>query len=297
MFKKVTDTGVILIIIATLIFLRNIFFPRLVLSTYPMYPFRMNGNFTRISNSYFSSKGTKSYRRMLFFNLIRCMIPELLKEFIFKGKLVVWEFTFVFCCACVYTTLYHFLPLSVFARFRYFYGYLQLEYYCKHASDWIDNRNMLELDQSHNFCAFLLYLYLESNSMLTAAMFEGLVYGEMSVRDLPYTIYDGTFNYICAIPATYYLQTVLLGATISYSLPTCLTGLFWEKRHIDGWVQVDMKSASFDAHWVYYVLITMLFIGLSGYYDVYRRVHWLTEFVEKSEAQADKDAKSSPSKR
>ena len=58
-----------------------------------------------------------------------------------------------------------------------------------------------------------------------------------------------------------------------------------------------MKSASFDAHWVYYVLITMLFIGLSGYYDVYRRVHWLTEFVEKSEAQADKDAKSSPSKR
>ena len=46
--------------------------------------------------------------------------------------------------------------------------------------------------------------------MLTAAMFEGLAYGEMKVKDLPYTIYDGAFNYICAIPVTYYLQVLLL---------------------------------------------------------------------------------------
>ena len=72
-------------------------------------------------------------------------------------------------------------------------------------------------------------------------------------------------------------------------MPTCLSGLFWEKRHIDGWVPVDMQTGGFDAHWIYYVLITALFIGLSGYYDVYRRVHWLTEFVEKTENQAVKD--------
>ena len=249
----------------------------------------MNGNLVRCTNSYFASKGTKSFRRMLFFNLIRCMIPELLKEFIFRGKLVVWEFSFVFCCACMYTTLYHFLPISVFAHFRYFYSYLQLEYYCKHAGDWIDNRNQLEVLWSHNFCAFFVFLYLESNSMLTAAMFEGLAYGEISVWDLPYTVYDGAFTYICAIPATYMLQTLLLGATLTIHIPTSFSGLFWDKRHISGWVDVEMISASYDWHWLYWVLIHIIFISLSAYYDVYRRIAWLTDYVEKSERQALKD--------
>lgn len=289
LFERVTNTGVILTILAILIFLRNICFPTTVLATYPLYPFRMNGNLTRISNSYFASKGSKSFKRMLFFNLIRCMVPELLKEFIFKGKLVVWEFTFVFCCACVYTILYHFLPISVFARFRYVYGYLQLEYYCKHASDWIDNRNQLELLQSHNFCAFWLFVYLESNSMLTAAMFEGLVYGEMTVWDLPYTIYDGAFNYIVAIPLTYLLQVMLLGAAISLHVPSTIAGLWWQKSHLTGWVHVDLGTEEYDLHWVYHVIFTGVFIGLSGYYDVYRRIFWLSEYRAKQREQAAVD--------
>ena len=80
-------------------------------------------------------------------------------------------------------------------------------------------------------------------------------------------------------------------------MPTCISGLYWQKRHIEGWVQVDMQTASYDGHWIYYVLITGLFLGLSAYYDVYRRVHWLTEFVEKSETQAAKDAPTVADKR
>ena len=245
MFSEVNKTGVLLCIFTALIFCRNVFFSHVVLPAYPLYPFRMNGNLVRISNSYFASKGNKPYHRMLFFNLIRCMVPELVKEIIFKGKIVIWEFTFVFCCAVIYTTLYHFLPLSTFRRFRYVYGWLQLEYYCKHASDWVDNRNHLELFQSHNFCAFFFFLYLESNSMLTAAMFEGLAYGELKLRDLPYTIYDGTHTYICAIPVTYFLQYYLLSANLALHLPTSLSGFWWQKQHLSGWVPVNQTSTGY----------------------------------------------------
>lgn len=62
--------------------------------------------------------------------------------------------------------------------------------------------------------------------MLTAAMFEGFLYGEISIFDLPRMVYDGAFTYICAIPATYGLQVLVLGASIS--LHSCWNPLdFW----------------------------------------------------------------------
>ena len=49
------------------------------------------------------------------------------------------------------------------------------------ASLFIINRNQLEDMYSHNAWYFCIMLYLRSNSMLTAALFEGLAYGEMAL--------------------------------------------------------------------------------------------------------------------
>jgi hypothetical protein len=159
---------------------------------------------------------------MIFFNLVRCMIPEILKEIIFKGKIILWEFSFVLACTLAYTIFFHFLPLRVFRYYRYIWAWQLMEYYTKHASDLIGNRNDLDSIASHNFCAFFLFLYLESNSMLTAAMCEGLLYKELNLFNLPYTVYDGAFNYIVAIPVCYLLQVVLLGANLQVHLPSTL---------------------------------------------------------------------------
>ena len=98
----------------------------------------------RCMNAYYSANGKKSLRRMMFFNIVRCMVPEILKEFVFKGKIVIWEFSFVFCCAIAWTIFFHYLPMKVFKKCWPIYMYLQLEYYTKHATDWIENRNVLE---------------------------------------------------------------------------------------------------------------------------------------------------------
>jgi len=63
--------------------------------------------------------------------------------------------------------------------------------------------------------------------MLTAAIFEGLAYGELKLREIPYTIYDGTHTYVCAIPLTYFLQYYLLNANLALHLPASLSGLWW----------------------------------------------------------------------
>ena len=119
----IDKTSIYLTCIGIALFIRNVWFSDLTLSSYPLYPFRMNGNFTRCSNAYFAAKGKKSLKRMLFFNLMRCMIPEILKEIIFKGKIILWEFTFVLACTLVYTVLFHFLPLRVWRYYRYIWAW------------------------------------------------------------------------------------------------------------------------------------------------------------------------------
>ena len=44
------------------------------------------------------------------------------------------------------------------------------------------------------------FLYLEYNAMLTAAILEGLLYRDYSIFSLPSIIYNGTFNYLVAVP-------------------------------------------------------------------------------------------------
>ena len=142
---EVNRTGLFVGLVALVLFVRNAFFSHLVLSRYPLYPYRMTGNFVRCSNAYFAAKCKKPLHRMLFFNILRCMIPEILKELIFKGKLVIPEIKFVFSCCITYTLIFHFVPLRIWRRFRFFWCWIMLEYYTKHSADWIDNRNQLEL--------------------------------------------------------------------------------------------------------------------------------------------------------
>ena len=121
---EINRTGVIVGLMTIALILRNVFFMPEVLSFYPKYPFRMNGNFIRCTNAYFSAKGRKPFHRMLFFNIIRCMVPEIVKSIIFRNKVVIWEFNFVLACAVTYTVLFHFLPLSVFKKFKWVYLWL-----------------------------------------------------------------------------------------------------------------------------------------------------------------------------
>ena len=109
---EVNRTGVFVGVFALLLWFRNAFFSEMVLSRYPQYPYRMLGNFVRCSNAYFSAKCQKPLHRMLIFNLIRCMIPEIVKELLFKGKLILPELQFVFTCCVTYTIVFHYTPLS-----------------------------------------------------------------------------------------------------------------------------------------------------------------------------------------
>ena len=143
-FKEVNRTGLWITFIAIILYVRNAFFSSIPLSRYSLYPYRMNGNFVRCSNAYFAAKCQKPYHRMLFLNTLRCMIPEMLKEFIFKGKLVISEIKFVWMCCFIYTTVFHFLPLKYWRPMRWVWTWLMLEYYTKHSADFIDNRNHLD---------------------------------------------------------------------------------------------------------------------------------------------------------
>jgi hypothetical protein len=48
--------------------------------------------------------------------------------------------------------------------------------------------------------------------MLTAKMLEGLFYGEIGLLNLPYMIFDDTFNYIIAVPSLMLMQYFMLGS-------------------------------------------------------------------------------------
>ena len=234
-FKEVNSTGLYVALLAIICFSRNIFFPEVMLTRYSLYPFRMNGNFIRCSNSYFSSKGKKPFHRMLFFNLLRVTMHEIIKEMMFKGRIIVWEVGFVSLCCVVYTIFFHFMPLRVWRYFRFVWAWLLMEYYTKHSADLINNRNELERLGAHNFCAFLLFMYIETNSNMTPAMLEGFMYGNLGLLDLPYLIYDSAFNYFIAVPLHYILQIYLMGASLKFHIPTSLSSAWYHSTHIEGY--------------------------------------------------------------
>ena len=73
---------------------------------------------------------------------------------------------------------------------------------------------------------FFAFLYCETNSMLTAKILEGLLYREVSVLELPYMIYDDTWNYIVAVPALLLMQYFMLGSTFKLFMPLSFMGLW-----------------------------------------------------------------------
>ena len=50
--------------------------------------------------------------------------------------------------------------------------------------------------------------------MLTAALFEGLIYGELALYETPRAVYNGAFIYFVAVPAIYLMQVFVLGANL-----------------------------------------------------------------------------------
>ena len=64
-------------------FLRNILYHEQVISVYPTYPFSLITNFMRCSYGYLEAKGEKPLYRILFFNMIRCLLPEILLHLTF----------------------------------------------------------------------------------------------------------------------------------------------------------------------------------------------------------------------
>ena len=104
-----------------------------------------------------------------------------------------------------------------------------MEYYTKHPSDLIDNRNVLEELYGQNIICFFAALYLETNSMLTARILEGLIYREddmVSMFNLPFLVYDDTFNYIVAVPTLIAMQVFMLGNPLKIFLPLSMFGLW-----------------------------------------------------------------------
>ena len=59
---------------------------------------------------------------------------------------------------------------------------------------------------------------------MTPVIYEGLVYGTISIWKVPKTFYDGAFVYIMATPLVYYLQWRCLGANIKFNSPILLGG-------------------------------------------------------------------------
>ena len=127
-FKEINSTGILVGVIALLCFVRNVFFPDTIIPRYPLYPYRMNGNFIRCSMSYFGDRGKSKFFRSLFFNLVRVTLHEMVRELVMIGKLDVSEIIFVTQCAVVYTIIFYFMPFWVLRYLRFVWAWLMMEF-------------------------------------------------------------------------------------------------------------------------------------------------------------------------
>ena len=130
--------------IGILIVLRNTFFAATVIPMYSKYPIKLVPNFIRCSNNYFSGKGQKPFIQSLIFNWVRCVPAEIIKHLLYKNRVMVGDVLFVLACTTLYTVILHLLPFRVFAKFRYVWVWMLMEYYTKHASDLIYALNNLQ---------------------------------------------------------------------------------------------------------------------------------------------------------
>ena len=47
-----------------------------------------------------------------------------------------------------------------------------------------------------------------------------------------------------------------------------------------GWVQVDRLSTEYDAHWLFCMCTISIFVFVSAYLDVYRRIKYMEDLPE-----------------
>ena len=112
------------------------------------------------------------------------------------------------------TIVFHYLPWRFFKSTRVLWGWLALEQKIKYAWDFIENRNDVESMYRNNYVAFCLMWYIETNSNLTAAIVEGLLYGTLPLLSLPRLIFTNTCEYIYSFAMMLLMQVLLMGSSI-----------------------------------------------------------------------------------
>ena len=86
--------------------------------------------------------------------------------------------------------------------------------------------------------------------MLTAAVLEGLFYGDFSVFSLPVIIYNGTFNYLVAVPCLALMQVYYMGNHFKLFTPSSMQAVWSQKHHVSNfWKHVDMHNPEHFAIW------------------------------------------------
>lgn len=122
--------------------------------------------------------------------------------------------------------------------------------------------------------------------MLTAKIIEGLLYQEVSVLDLPYMIYDDTWNYIIAVPALLLMQYFMLGSTFKLFMPLSFLGLWTQKYHMKIWQMIDYQRAD---HFYIWTITICIFVTLSAKNMVYPRLQAITDFKGKAQTKTKTD--------
>jgi len=184
-------------------------------------------------------------------------VPFVIRSLVLKGSLNVSEFRNLLMLTNVTTLIAYHVPRRHFRRFRWLWVFFMLEYWGRHAGEFINNRNQLDSIYDNNFVMIWAMLYLETNNMLTAAILEGVLYGELSLWNLPHTIYNSTENYVFAMPVILLAQSAFFGGQIGFHCPLSLEGLWYHKGHITGWTQLNHTN---ELHRPVFIVITVLFM-------------------------------------
>ena len=120
------------VLIALYILCRNVFYTQWVIGKLYKDPYyKLNTLFVRCSSAYVTANGKKSFHRMYFFNIIRCVLPEYVRAMVYEGKISCAAAETCFLHATIYTIVFHYLPMKYFKRLRWLWCISLFEFYMK----------------------------------------------------------------------------------------------------------------------------------------------------------------------
>ena len=130
-------------LICSMILLRNfvLFSDNCFAPYYNETPLRLISPTVRPGSNRCNSKVEKSIWRNLFFNHMRNVHIWLMRSLLIKGRVVAYDFYFICGYTTLVTVIYQVMPKSWFAKYRFVWALVLMEYYTKHAYDLIMNRN------------------------------------------------------------------------------------------------------------------------------------------------------------